>query len=341
MEYFAFHTDTELGFGPAMEKLLGQRRPRSKPWDLEGSEEDRHYADIAASLQAATEEALVALARELKRRTGADSLCMAGGVALNCVANARILREAGFSRVFVQPAAGDAGAALGAAMLGSIELDGRRPRPMHTAALGASLDNDVTRALADRLGITHTLPEDVRAATAELVAQGKVVGFARGRFEWGPRALGQRSILAAPQDAAMRERLNRVIKKREPFRPFAPAVLSESAWQWFDESDNDMAPYMTTISRVRPGRHGELGAITHVDGTARVQTVTERSSPDLHAILQQLGRLNGIPISLNTSLNGNGEPIIGTEADALSFFIAHAVDAMVVGDVMLHRRQEP
>ncbi|AUX40291.1 carbamoyltransferase [Sorangium cellulosum] len=340
MPYFAFHTDSDIAFGPKMEALLGRRRPRGKAWDLDGSEEDRRYADIAASLQWATEEALVALAREAQRRTGCEHLCLAGGVALNCVANARILKESGFSRVFVQPAAGDAGGALGAAMLGAIELDGRRPKPMTTAALGAPVSNDAARELADKLGLEHTTPSDVLCTAAELVAQGNVVALARGRFEWGPRALGQRSILAAPQEPAMRERLNRAVKKREPFRPFAPAVLSDRADRWFSEHDNDMAPYMTTIGRVRESRASELGAITHVDGTARVQTVDGSTSPDLHRILEELEKKNGVPISLNTSLNGNGEPIVGSESDAIGFFVSHSVDAMIVGDILLQKRRK-
>ncbi|WP_437658998.1 carbamoyltransferase family protein [Sorangium sp. So ce1182] len=339
LPYFAFQTDTELGFSAALEGLLGPRRAPGKPWDLAGSPEDRRYADIAASLQWITEEALISLARAAKRRTGCDALCLAGGVALNCVANARILREAGFSRLFVQPAAGDAGGALGAAILGAIELDGRRPAPMTTAALGDDLANDAARGLADALGIPHTTPDDVPATVAELVASGAIVAIARGRFEWGPRALGQRSIVASPRHPEMRERLNRVIKKREPFRPFAPAVLDDRADAFFEGHDNDMAPFMTTVGRVRPARAADLGAVTHVDGTARVQTVSAVSSPELFHVLRALDGLTGLPVCLNTSLNGNGEPIIASEADAVAFFGAHPVDAMVVGDVLLWRNK--
>jgi carbamoyltransferase len=338
MPYFAFHTDTEIGFGPKLEALLGPRRPPHRPWDLAGSAEDRRYADVAATLQAVTEDALLAIAAHAKARTGADALCLAGGVALNCVANARLLREGGFARMFVQPAAGDAGGALGAAVLGAIELDGKRPGSMNTAALGRPVSNDVVLDLATRLGVDHTRPNDVFGRTAELIADGGLVGFARGRFEWGPRALGQRSILAAPQDPATGERLNRVVKRREPFRPFAPAVLRDRAEHWFGGCDNDMAPFMTTVGEVRSDRRSDLGAVTHVDGTARVQTVTETSAPDLFAILEHLDDLTGIPVVLNTSLNGNGEPIVGSETDALTFFMSHPVDAMVVGDVLLQRR---
>lgn len=337
MKYFAFHTDTDIAFGPMMESLLGPRRAAGKPWDIENSPEDQRYADIAASLQWATEEVLLGLAREARRRTGCDALCMAGGVALNCCANARILAECDFSRLFVQPAAGDAGGALGAAMIGSIELEGKRPKPMTTAALGSGLSNDVVRDLADRVGVRHSVPDDVIARTADLLAQDKIVAFARGRFEWGPRALGQRSILALPRDAAVRERLNRAIKKREPFRPFAPAVLESDASNWFVGHDNDMAPYMTTVGRVRDDRTQRLGAVTHVDGSSRVQTVSRETAPDFYALLTELGKRTDVPISLNTSLNGNGEPIVASEADALGFFMSHQVDAMIAGDVLLER----
>lgn len=337
MSFFAFHTDSDIAFSPKLEALLGPRRPRGKPWDLEGLEEDRRYADIAASLQWATEEALLALARQTRQLTGCNNLCLAGGVALNCVANARILNECGFDHVFVQPAAGDAGGALGAAYIGAIDLDGARPQAMKSAALGVDISNDATCALAESLGIAHSRPDDVLESAAGLIAQEKIVALARGRFEWGPRALGSRSILAAPQQSAMREKLNRAIKKREPFRPFAPAVIKDSAGEWFTGHDNDMAPYMTTIGHVRPERVAQLGAVTHVDGTARVQTVDAQTSPDFFHLLREVKRRTGAPIAVNTSLNGNGEPIIGSETDALGFFISHPIDAMVVGDILLQR----
>ncbi len=338
MEYFAFHTDTDIAFSPRMEALLGARRPRGKPWDLENDATDQRYADIAASLQWVTEEAIMALAQEARRRTGSDNLCLAGGVALNCVANARLQRESGFKNVFVQPAAGDAGGALGAAMLGAIELDGRRPVPMTTAALGAPISTAVARDLCNQLGVRWTEPDDVLDAAAGLIADDRICAFVRGRFEWGPRALGQRSILAAPQKAAMRDRLNQVVKKRELFRPFAPAVLQEKAATWFTEHDNDMAPYMTTTAQVVEARAADLGAVRHVDGSARVQTVSRESAVDLHGLLERLDARGLPPIVLNTSLNGAGEPIVGQEIDALGFFLSHPVDAMVLGDLLLSKR---
>lgn len=337
MPYFAFHTDSDIAFSPKLVALLGPRRPRGKPWDLLYSEDDKRYADIAASLQWATEEALVALAKEARKRTRCENLCMAGGVALNCVANARILNECGFNRMFVQPAAGDAGGALGAAYLGAIDLDRERPKPMRTTALGVGISNDIVCELADTLGINYVKPDDVLESAADLISQNQVIALARGRFEWGPRALGSRSILAAPQKAEMREKLNRAIKKREPFRPFAPAVIKDRANEWFTGCDNDMAPFMTTIGRVRSDRTSALGAVTHIDGTARVQTVDASNSPDFFRLLSKLDTLSGAPIVVNTSLNGNGEPIVGSETDAIGFFMSHPIDALVAGDILLRR----
>ena len=335
LDYFAFTTDTDVGFGPRMEALLGPRRDPEKPWDLDSSD-DRRAADVAASLQAATEEALVALAREARRRTGHDALCLAGGVALNAVANARILTECGFSRVFVQPAAGDAGGALGAAILGAIELGDPRPAPMRSAALGAPIREGEAESLAAALGLACERVDDVATAVADLLERGKIVALADGRFEWGPRALGQRSILALPRPASVRDRLNRVIKKREMFRPFAPAVLVDRAAEMFDGAPNDMTPFMTTVCKVRPDRLDDLAAATHVDGTARVQTV-DRDAGCLGPILCELERRGLPPVVLNTSLNGPREPICASSTDAIAFLLAHPVDALVAGGALVHR----
>jgi carbamoyltransferase len=338
LSYFAFHTDIDLGFTTKLEELLGPRRVRGKPWDLRQDTNDRRFANIAASLQLVTEEAVLALAREARRRTGADELCLAGGVALNCVSNARIVRESEFKRVFVQPAAGDAGGALGAAFLGSIELEGTRPSPMRTAALGTEVSNDRSRSLCESLGIAWEEPTDVYSSVAEIIEQNKVVAFVRGRFEWGPRALGQRSLLAAPGDVAVRDRVNSVVKRRELFRPFAPAVLGSKAGNWFRDHDSDMAPYMTTVARVLPGNEQNLGAVTHVDGTARIQTVNDTAAVDLCRLLGAVERRGHLPILLNTSLNGSGEPIVANEVDAIAFFLSHPIDSMLLGDILLSKR---
>ncbi len=338
LDYFAFHTDTDIAFSAKLEKLLGPRRVRGKPWDLERDARDQAFADIAASLQWVTEEAVLGLAQEAYRRTLADCLCMAGGVALNCVANARLLREGPFKRIFVQPAAGDAGGALGAAALGWLQLNDTRPAPMTTAALGTGISNDVARGLCEHLGVSWAQPADPFAEIAKLIEQQKVGALVRGRFEWGPRALGQRSILASPCKASMRDRINQVVKKREQFRPFAPAALHARSDDWFSEHDNDMTPFMTTTARVKLQKESDLGAVRHVDGSARVQTVNQASAPDLYDALHAVEARGLPPILLNTSLNGAGEPIVATEADALAFFMSHSVDFMLLGDLMLTKR---
>ncbi len=323
ISYFAHLADSELGFGPKLEQLLGPRREPYRPWEVEGA--DRGYADIAATLQQVTEEIMVALSREALRRSGCDALCLAGGVALNAVANARIARELGV-RVFVHPAAGDAGGALGAAILGALELGDPRPAPLASAALGLPIDAAAARALADQLGLTVRRTDAIAAETAALVARGKIVALCDGRFEWGPRALGQRSILADPRDPESRERLNHAIKRREPFRPFAPAVLAERAAEFFDEAPSDLTPFMTTVCPIRDP--GALAAVSHVDGTARLQTVTSGA-------LRDVLLASPLPIVLNTSFNGPGEPIIASEVDALAFLLGHPIDAVVIDDLLI------
>lgn len=319
--YLGDLADPELGFGPKLEVLLGPRRPAGV-WDLAGSV-DQAYADAAATLQQVTEEVLLGLAREVRRRTGEDALCLAGGVALNAVANARLARESGFSSVFVQPAAGDAGGALGAALYGG------RAR-LTSAALGCAVDVARTVALATGLGLrcSPCAPDEEAAAR---IARGEVVAFVSGRFEWGPRALGHRSLLADPARAASRERLNAVVKRRELFRPFAPAVAAASCEAWFEGPPDAMTPYMTTVRRVRSDG---LPAVTHVDRTARVQTVEDGP---LAGVLRALDARTRVPVVLNTSLNGKGEPIVASGADALSFFTTHDIDALIVEDRLICR----
>jgi carbamoyltransferase len=337
LPYFAYDTGSDVGFSPRMETLLGPRRPVGRSWDLDGDESDRRYADIAATLQAVTEDALLALAKEARRRTGADALCLAGGVALNAVANARLLREAGFARVSVHPAAGDAGGALGAAILGSIARGDARPKPLASAALGEEVDAAIADTTARALGLSPSRVSDPARVVAEHLDRKRIVAVCAGRFEWGPRALGQRSLLALPSDPSVRERLNRVIKRREPFRPFAPAVCSARATELFDDAPNDMTPFMTTVCPVREAARDRLAAVTHVDGTARLQTVTPESAAFLDAVLAYVTKMTDTPVVLNTSLNGPGEPIVASATDALAFFTAHPVDVLVMGDLVLER----
>jgi len=330
---FRHHTDPDLPFGPELERRLGPRRVPDRPWDLEDAD-DRRYADVAASLQKVTEDALVALAKRARadvfgeHEDEAPALCIAGGVALNAVANARIAREAGFARVFVQPAAGDAGGALGAAILGALDAGDARPDPLDSALLGLPVDAARAESLARQLGLTVERVADPARRAADDLSANRIIGVASGRFEWGPRALGARSLLAPADDPAVRERINRSIKHREPFRPFAPAVLAARAAEHFDGEPDDMTPFMTTVRGVRdPQAHP---AVTHVDGTARVQTVTEASAPFLAAVLEA-----GAPVVLNTSLNGAGDPIAASAEDCIAFAVSHAIDALYVEDLRI------
>ncbi len=337
LEYFAHMSDAALGFGPALEALLGPRRPHARPWDFDDPD-DRHYADVAATLQQVLEEALLGLARSARERLpGVRNLCLAGGVALNSVANSRLLRESGFERVFVQPAAGDAGGALGAAILGAIELGDPAPGPLHSAALGPTLDLSRAASVARAMGLEPRRVDDPAEVCAALIADDKIVAHVSGRYEWGPRALGQRSILARADKRETRERINRLIKQRERFRPFAPAVLAEHTEDFFAAPGDDMTPFMTTVLPIRPDRAAQLGAVTHEDGSARVQTVSARSAPALHGVLTALAKAGRDPLVLNTSLNGPGEPIAAHAEDALAFFLRHAVDAIIMGDLVMER----
>jgi len=334
LPFFAHMTDLERGFGKTLETLLGPRRQRG-PWDFARAT-DQRYADIAATAQAVLEDALLATAGRAQHLTGETTLCLAGGVALNASANARILRETAFTDVFVQPAAGDAGGALGAAILGALARGDGRGQPMEHAAHGVAADASRARDVATHLGFAVQRLGDPSQWIAERIARNQVVGVVNGRSEWGPRALGHRSLLASPAHVDMRERLNRIIKEREPFRPFAPSVTADRASVLFDDSDNHMTAFMTTTCPVRDSHQARLGAVTHVDGSARVQTVHATRSPYFHAVLRAAEQL-GLPCILNTSLNGPGQPICASATDAVAFFASHTVDALVIEDVAITR----
>jgi len=333
LDFFDLTGETELGFSPAMVTALGLPRPPGRAWDLAGSE-DRRYADIAASAQHLLEEAMLGLARRAQADTGERSLCLAGGVALNAVANARIAQEAGFTEgVFVQPAAGDAGGALGAALIGAREAGDGRPVPLASAALGPHADPAEAQALAVELGLRVERLKGLEPVV-ERLARGHLVGWVRGPMEFGPRALGHRSLLSSPFDRGQRERINRAVKRREPFRPLAPSVLASDAGRWFEDAPNEMTPFMTTVCKMTDEAQHRLGAVSHVDGTARVQTVGDGDFADL---LGAFADTSGVPVLLNTSLNGSGEPIVATAADAIAFFLAHPIEALVVEDLIITR----
>lgn len=344
--FYSWSRSASASFTSRLEALLGPARRPGTPLLMpaaSGSEAER-YADIAASLQALTEHYMLALLGEAARQTGERKLALAGGVALNAVANRRLLEEGPFDSLFVQPAAGDAGGALGAALWVSHVLDGApRSGGLKSALLGEAQDpKQVARYLSDcRIGHQH-LPDraELLGEVARRLASGEVGGFSRGRFEWGPRALGARSILADPRGAATRDRVNRKIKLREPFRPFAPAVLEEEAPKWFEPvrgRGDFTTPFMCSVAPATAAAKAELPAVVHVDGTARLQTVTGATSPDLHALLEAFRAQTGVGVLLNTSLNLKDEPIAASAADAHFVFARSELDFLVVEDCLVTR----
>ena len=319
-QYTVADTDLEELFGPARERG--------------GPMEKRHF-DIARSLQLVLEESAVELARWLKRSTDADFLCMAGGVALNCVMNARI-RDAGlFRKVWVQPAAGDAGTALGAALW--IDWRGRKGQKswaMEHAFLGPEYSAEEIETFLKRGKITYRKLDNVAGEAASLLAQDKILGWFQGRMEFGPRALGGRSILASPLSPDMQQRLNG-IKDREDFRPVAPVVLEEEAANWFVRAD--VSPFMLFVYDVAADKAARIPAVRHVDGTARIQTINRGQNPLYYDLVKAFQRLTGVPVLVNTSFNTRSEPVVCTPRDAVECFWTSPIDALVIGPFVLEK----
>jgi carbamoyltransferase len=352
LDYFDFHTTAARSYSSRFVDLFGPPRNPYEPIDL-GTDDGRRFADIAASVQRVLEDVLVDIARALQRETGAPDLCLGGGVALNGVANARVLAESGFERVFVPPAPGDAGCAVGAALYADRMhfRNADRDVPDHPfwgpAVSGAEL---ARIAAEDGQQVLECDEETIVGRTADDLLSGRIVGWMDGALELGPRALGHRSILAAPHDAAMRDRINREIKYREQFRPFAPVVPVELAERYFElpRGGARLARFMSGVFPVRPEWRARLAAITHVDGTARVQTVERSMAPRLYALLEEYGRRSGIPVLLNTSLNLAGEPIVNRAVEGYSTFLRCGIDVLVAdrtrvvkrGTLLMKRKEE-
>lgn len=342
LDYFAFHTTVKSSYSKAFVELFGPPRSPYEPLDLE-TEDGRRFADIAASVQLVLEELLVDFARDLQRETGLPDLCLGGGVALNGVANARILAESGFERLFVPPAPGDAGCALGAALYADRIHFGQPDRdvPDHPfwgpIADGAEL---VRLAAEDGLPVEVLGDKALIEQTADDLAAGRVVGWMEGAAELGPRALGHRSILAAPHTAAMRDRLNKDIKYREEFRPFAPVTPIEAAADHFElpRGGDRLARFMSGVFPVRPEWRSALAAVTHVDGTARVQALERSMAPRLHDLLIAYGKRSGAPVLLNTSFNLAGEPIVNRVVEGYSTFRRSGIDVLVAGGSRVTKR---
>ncbi len=327
----------------------------------------QNHMDLAASIQAVTEEVMLRLARGLRRETGARNLCLAGGVALNCVGNGKILREGIFDQIWIQPAAGDAGGALGAALYAYYMPNGaaRRPNGGLDAMKGSYLgpvfaQSEIEAALTEAGAKFEVIADDdtLLSTSADALADGKAVGWFQGRMEFGPRALGGRSILGDPRSPSMQKTLNLKVKYRESFRPFAPSVLREEVSDWF-EMDVD-SPYMLLVSDVAESRRremtaeeqalfgieklnvprSEIPAVTHVDYSARVQTVHQETNPRYHALIERFKQRTGCPVLVNTSFNVRGEPIVCTPEDAFRCFMGTEIELLVVGNCVLRKEDQ-
>ena len=362
MDYFSYHYSATDSFGQKFVDLFGvPREPESKfftrssgypsyygtkPVDYaEACRLNEHYADVAASIQKVTEEIVLEMAKELRRSTGMDALCMAGGVALNSVANGRVLKESGFKDLYIQPAAGDGGGALGAALyVHNTLLDGARSPVMEHAYWGEVYSPaEAAVQLKEKGACFEEIDDDEKLMdrVVERLCAGDVIGWHQGRFEWGPRALGNRSIIANPTDEEMKEVVNTKIKFREPFRPFAPSVLAERAEEYFDLEDATRhypARYMLLVVPVREEKQKDLPAITHVDGSGRLQTVFKETNPRYYRLIEKFGEPTGVPTVLNTSFNLRGEPIVTTPAHAFNTFMASEMDALVVENFLVTKK---
>lgn len=321
-------------FSPYLEQRLGPARKPDEPLG-------QRHKNIASSMQAALEEVLAAHWSALAEKTGQKSLCIAGGVAFNCVANGLIFDKSPFERVYVQPAAGDAGLALGAAFAVAHGVLGMpRSFVMDNAAWGPGFSAQAIRrsldglSRAEGLHIQELSEEILVQETARHIAGGKIVGWYQGRSEWGPRALGQRSILADPRRAEMKDVLNRRIKHRETFRPFAPSILEEATGEYFEKTHP--SPFMTFAFAVRPEKRSIIPAPTHVDGTARLQTVSRQSHPLYWKLIRAFGDLTGVPVVVNTSFNDN-EPIVCRPEEAIDCFRRTQMDVLVLGNFVLEK----
>lgn len=332
LSYFNYHLYSYENYATRkFYKIFGQPRQRESPIE-------KRYRDIAASLQKRIEDALLHMARYLYERTKCKNLCLAGGVALNSVANGRILQETPFENIFIQPAAGDAGCSLGCAYYIHHQiLDKPRTFVMRDAYTGISYSEVEIEEELKRKNLKYTRYEDIEAQTAKRLADGKIVGWFQGRMEFGPRALGNRSILADPRDAKMKDIVNERVKHREGFRPFAPSILEEEAGNYF-ECDYP-SPYMTLVYRVEPEKRSVIPAVTHIDGTARVHTVAEETNPRYYKLIKEFAKITGVPVILNTSFNVRGEPIVCSPYDAVQCYLKTEMDCLVMSNYILEKQK--
>lgn len=323
-EYYLFDQQPRLYSARLVERLGPERRP--------GQPVEQRHKDIAKALQQVFEDTCVHMLRHLRERTGESCLALAGGAAMNSVFNGKVLERTGFSRVFIPPCPDDTGVSVGAAQHVYRTLAGALPVRVHLHNFWGPeySDNEIAEEL-ERCKLIAKPMEDVAGETAVLLAEGRLVGWFQGRMEFGQRALGNRSILADPRDARIKDVVNAAVKFREGFRPFAPAILAERAAEYFEMPEGDSVDFMEKVYPVRASKRAEIPAVVHHDGTGRLQTVRREGNPLLHALLERFGKLTGTPVLLNTSFNLNGEPIVMTPRDAIRTFFSCGLDALVMG----------
>ena len=359
-KYFSLHYSTKKSYTKHFEKLFGEPRDPDVPFFTTATDYpsyygprpenfselanyNQHYADIAASIQSVTEDLILELVRESHRQTGLDQLCLAGGVALNSVANGRILRETPFKELYIQPSAGDGGGALGAALFTWHCALGNSERfVMDHAYWGEEYTDDEVKSAIEAFGLSGIYmddPDKLVDLAVESLLNNETIGWFQGKFEWGPRALGNRSILADPRSSETKDIVNNKIKFREPFRPFAPSVLAECAEQYFDLPDPGLhlpARFMQLVVPVLEDKQSIIPAVSH-EGTARVQTVDLDSNPLYYKLIQRFGEATGVPILLNTSFNVRGEPIVSSPEDALNTFVNSGLDMLAIGNYIVRK----
>nr|NIS82729.1 hypothetical protein [Anaerolineales bacterium] len=359
LDYFSFHYSPSRTFNRQFENLFGEPRvhdstfftPTTHPnkdhpaWDEDVARGNQHYANIAASIQRVTEDTLLKMARHAHERTGLKKLCMAGGVALNSVANGRILRETPFEEIWIQPAAGDSGGALGAALYAYHVLLGNPRRFVQEHSYwGQGYEADEIKAALDRAGAHYERIDDEEKLANSMVDDlltRKVIALFQGRFEWGPRALGNRSILADPRLAEMKNIVNTKIKFREPFRPFAPVVLEEHAESYYagliDARSLYPTRYMLMVFSVQKDKQDQIPAVTHEGGSGRLQTIRRDWNPRYYDVVNRFYEQTGVPVLLNTSFNLRGEPIVNSPDNALSTFSRSGIDTLYIGNYVVRK----
>lgn len=341
MKYFSYYYSASRAFSKKFSDLFGKPRHPKDSNTL-----DPYYADVAASIQSVTEDILLKLAQAAYKETGLKNLCMAGGVALNSVANGRILRETPFENLYIQPAAGDGGASLGAALFAYHNLLGN-PRKfiMEHAYWGEEYSDAHIKEFMDKHQLPHTAFDDTDKLTAfcvDALTKGKVCGWFQGRFEFGPRALGNRSIIGDPRKAEMKDIVNSKIKFREAFRPFAPVVLIEKAEEYFAHpgcAEQYPSRFMLLVAPVQADKRDKIPAVTHEDGTGRFQVVKREWNPRYYDLIKQFGDATGVHVLLNTSFNLKGEPIVTTPENAFNTFMKSGLDLLVLGNYVIEKEK--